>query len=119
MRTVSTSLRAGLASVPKDADGVVVLLADMPGVTAAMIDRLIAGFAPGAIVVPVSGGQRGNPVLWSRAHFAALRAVTGDTGGRAIIDGHPEAVVTVDLGPAAGLDVDTPEALAAVSGARG
>ena len=41
----------------------------MPLIDAGLIDRLIDGFAPdrgNLIVVPVSEGRRGNPVLWER-----------------------------------------------------
>src|SRR5581483_11269597 len=50
---LSTSVKAGLAAVPADADGAIVCLGDMPQVSAALIDRLIAAFDPGrgALVV--------------------------------------------------------------------
>jgi len=116
---LSASLAAGVAGLPADVDGVVVLLADMPAVDAAIIDRLIAAFDPGrgaAIVVATDRGRRGNPVVWSSRFFPALGAVTGDSGGRRLIAANRAAVVEVELGPAAGLDVDTPEALAALGG---
>jgi molybdenum cofactor cytidylyltransferase len=113
---LSTSLRAGLASIPGDVDGVVVLLADMPGVTATTVDRLIDTFRPGYIVVPTFDGRRGNPVVWSRRFFPDLTAVVGDTGGRRIIEANREAVIEVEIGPAVAVDVDTPEALAAIGG---
>lgn len=116
---LSTSLRAGLAALPDAAEAVIVLLADMPKVDAAMIDRLIATFDPtvGAlVVVPTFEGKRGNPVLWSRRFFADLAAIQGDTGARHLIGAYPEAVVEIELGPAVALDLDTPEALAAAGG---
>ena len=95
------------------------LLADMPGVTTVIIDRLIDAFrsrpAP-AIVLPTVAGKRGNPVLWARAFFPELMTVTGDTGARHILALHEEAVERVEVGAAAGVDVDTPEALAAAGG---
>jgi molybdenum cofactor cytidylyltransferase len=116
---LSTSLRAGLTGLPGDIDAALVLLGDMPAVDAAIIDRLIAAYDPanGAlIVVPTGSGKRGNPVLWSSRFFADLAAVQGDTGGRHLIGTHPEAVVEVEVGAAAGLDIDTPEELAAAGG---
>jgi molybdenum cofactor cytidylyltransferase len=116
---LSTSLRAGLAGLPSDVDGAIVLLADMPKVTSAMIDRLIDAFDPAAgalLVVPTFEGKRGNPVVWSSRFFPELMAVHGDTGGRHLIGEHPEAVAEVELGPAVALDIDTPEALAAAGG---
>ena len=116
---LSTSLRRGIAALPDDVDGAVVLLADMPGVDAAVVDRLIAAFDPAGgtlIVVPTFEGKRGNPVLWSRRLFAELATVAGDTGGRHLIGANADAVAEVEIGPAVALDVDTPEALAAAGG---
>jgi molybdenum cofactor cytidylyltransferase len=113
---LGTSLRAGIAAVPAEADGAVVCLGDMPQVDAGLIDRLIAAFAPdrGALaVVPTIDGQRGNPVLWSRRFFPDLMAIEGDVGARQLIGRYGEAVAEVPVtGQAALLDVDTPEALA-------
>ncbi|HKK28816.1 MAG TPA: molybdopterin-binding/glycosyltransferase family 2 protein, partial [Alphaproteobacteria bacterium] len=58
---LSTSLKAGLRSLPRDVDGVMVCLGDMPEVTARHLNRLIAAFNPlegRAIVVPTFQGQR-------------------------------------------------------------
>ena len=115
---LSTSLRTGLGALPEDIDGAVVMLADMPQVDAALIDRLIGAYdAPkGALIaVPVIDGKRGNPVLWSRRFFPELMTVTGDVGARHLIAKYPEAVVDVPMsGQGALVDVDTPAALAAV-----
>jgi molybdenum cofactor cytidylyltransferase len=114
---LGTSLKTGIAAVPGEADGVVVCLGDMPQVTAALIDRLIAGYdaEKGALVVaPIRDGQRGNPVLWSRRFFRDLMAVTGDVGARHVLASYGEAVVEVPVQEAgAFVDVDTPDALAA------
>jgi len=112
------SLRAGIAVVPAEADGAIVCLGDMPQVDAALIDRLIAAFAPdeGALaVVPTIDGKRGNPVLWSRRFFPDLMAIEGDVGARHLISRYGEAVVEVAVaGKGALVDVDTPEALKGV-----
>jgi molybdenum cofactor cytidylyltransferase len=115
------SVRTGIAAVPAAADGAIVCLGDMPQVDAALIDRLIAGFAPeqGALaVVPTIEGQRGNPVLWSRRFFPDLMAIEGDVGARNLINRYGEAVVEVPVtGKGALVDVDTPEALRGVKAA--
>jgi len=117
---MSTSLKAGLAAVPEAADGALILLGDMPHVTAAIIDRLIAAFAarPKAkAVAPVVGGRRGNPILIGRALFPAVMALEGDVGARHLLAAAGDDVIEVVLDDAAVLtDVDTPEALAALEG---
>jgi molybdenum cofactor cytidylyltransferase len=115
---LGTSLRTGIAAVPKEADGAIICLGDMPQVDAALIDKLIAAVDParGAlVVVPTIGGKRGNPVVWSRRFFPDLMAITGDIGARHLIGNYPEAVVEVAVdGDAALIDVDTPESFSAV-----
>ena len=115
---LGTSLKAGIAAVPADADGAIVCLADMPQVDASLLNRLIAAFDPdrGALIaMPTVEGRRGNPVLWSRRFFPDLMAIEGDVGARHFIGRYSEAVVEVPLeGKAALVDVDTPEALVGV-----
>jgi molybdenum cofactor cytidylyltransferase len=114
---LSTSLKAGVAALPADANGTIVCLGDMPQVDAGLIDRLIAAFDPerGAlVVVPTIAGKRGNPVVWSRRFFPDLASLEGDVGARHLIAGYQEAVVEVPADSAALVDVDTPDALDAV-----
>ncbi|HEX2215342.1 MAG TPA: molybdopterin-binding/glycosyltransferase family 2 protein [Xanthobacteraceae bacterium] len=114
---LSTSLKAGIAALPEDRDGAIICLGDMPGVDAALINRLTAAFDPerGAlIVVPTFGGKRGNPVVWARRFFAELGALQGDVGARHLIGTHADAVTEVPVESRSVLaDIDTPAALAA------
>jgi molybdenum cofactor cytidylyltransferase len=113
---ISTSIKAGLRALGDDAAGALVCLGDMPGLSAGLIRRLAAAFAPNTgkdIIVPVRGGRRGNPVLIGRRHFPAITKLTGDVGARALIQARPEAVTEVEVGDdGAFVDLDTPEALA-------
>jgi molybdenum cofactor cytidylyltransferase len=115
---MSTSVKAGIAAVPADADGAIVCLGDMPQVDATLIDRLLAAFDPekGALaVVPTMDGKRGNPVVWSRRFFPELAELGGDVGARHLIASYPEAVAEVAVaGRGALVDVDTPDALKAL-----
>jgi len=114
------SVKAGIAAVPDSADGALVCLGDMPLISSELINRLIDTFAPdngNLIVVPVSDGRRGNPVLWSRRFFAELMTLDGDIGARHLIAKHGEAVAEVPVeGQAAFLDIDTPQALESARG---
>lgn len=117
---MASSLISGFsASSARDADGVLVMLADMPGVTSADLDALIAAFraASGrAIVRAVSRGKRGNPVILPRSLGDAVMRLEGDVGARHIIETSGLPVIDVDIGDAAHLDVDTPEAVLAAGG---
>ena len=119
---LSTSLRQGVAALPDDVDGALVLLGDMPAVTSAQLDRLIAAFNPvegRSICVPTVNGRRGNPVLWARRFFPAIATVQGDVGARHLIGEHADLVCEVEMSDSAVLiDLDTPEALDAFVAGR-
>ncbi len=116
---LSTSVAVGIKALPVGIAGAVVVLADMPAVATADIDRLIAAFDPTAgreIVVASSAGRRGNPVLWSSRFFAELTSLEGDTGGRSLIEPHAVVVHRVELGAGVVTDIDTPDDLEAAGG---
>lgn len=116
---LASSLKAGVGALPPDAAGALVVLADMPGVSAADIDRLIDAFqrAGGAAIVRAThAGKRGNPVILPRTLFRSVAALKGDTGARHIVETSELPVIEVEIGEAASLDVDTPEALALAGG---
>lgn len=114
---MASSIAAGLAAVPVEAEAVIVLLADMPRVAAATLDALIVAFErerPDA-VVPVHCGRRGNPVLIARGLFPALMRLTGDEGARRILaDGAHRVLSCAVDDPGVLLDIDTREALDAL-----
>jgi molybdenum cofactor cytidylyltransferase len=116
---LATSLRTGLAALPLEVVGAVILLGDMPRVAPALLDALAAAFRPGAdaAVVPVSGGRRGNPVLLNRHRLAAeLATLVGDHGAGPLLRGRDDVreLPVADVGVLA--DVDTVEALAGLAG---
>jgi molybdenum cofactor cytidylyltransferase len=121
---LSTSLKAGIATLDAEIDGALVCLGDMPRVGAAEVDRLIGAFDPvegRGIVVPTRNGKRGNPVLWSQRFFAEMSQVAGDVGARHLIGAYPEMVAEVEMADDGVLtDIDTPQALAklAASGVK-
>jgi molybdenum cofactor cytidylyltransferase len=117
---IASSLVAGFSN-PELAskDGILVMLADMPSVTAEHVSMLITAFreAGGDVVIrSVSGGKRGNPVILPRVAYDAVLGLQGDVGARAIIESSGLPIIDIDIGPAAHLDVDTPEEVAAAGG---
>ncbi|HUF55987.1 MAG TPA: nucleotidyltransferase family protein [Thermohalobaculum sp.] len=121
---MGTSIAAGVAALPPGMDGALILLADMPEIGTAEIDRLLAAFDPaeGREIVRALApdGTPGHPVLFGRRFFEALRALEGDEGARRILAEHHEFLAEVTLpGAAAGTDLDTPEDWARWRAARG
>jgi molybdenum cofactor cytidylyltransferase len=117
---LASSLRIGIGAVPAGIDGAVVLLGDMPAVTATLVRRLIAAFGaePAAVAaVPVHDGEWGNPVVLAASLFPDVAALDGDAGARKLLQSRRDAVVEVAVSDAAvTLDVDTPDVLAALRG---
>lgn len=123
---LSTSLRCGIAAaaaLDPAVDGALVLLGDMPAVAGGDLDRLIAAFDAEegrTICVPTYRGKRGNPVLWGRDFFDAMRRLSGDVGAKHLIGENAERVCDVPMPSDSVLnDIDTPAALAAVTGKAG
>lgn len=107
----ASSLRTGLNACPASIGSAVFLLADQPLVTQEVIRALVAAHATeaAAIVAPlIDEGRRGNPVLFDRETFPALRDLRGDAGGRAIFARHKVHYMPWhDVGISR--DIDTPE----------
>lgn len=84
----STSVRRGVEAIEAVAEAAVFLLADMPRVSPETVRKMVDKHAGGLpqIVAPVAGSRRGNPVLFDRSVFAALKSLSGDQGGRALLD---------------------------------
>jgi molybdenum cofactor cytidylyltransferase len=104
------SLRAGIERVPADCAAAVVLLADMPLVTAAMSAALVARFRKGVepLVISLYGDAQAPPTLYARRLFPALRAA-GAEGGRAIVRDHRDEAAVIGWPPALLADLDRPE----------
>ncbi|MEH6581860.1 MAG: molybdopterin-binding/glycosyltransferase family 2 protein [Halioglobus sp.] len=112
---IASSLKRGLASLPSDIDGVMILLADMPFITATHINELLAEFNPANerdIVAPIREGRLGNPVTWSTRYIPTMMQLSGDRGARSLLEEYAANVWEVPMGDdAIFMDVDTPAAL--------
>ena len=62
-------------------------------------------------MVPVHRAQMGNPVLWDRRFFPAMMALSGDSGAKALLRQHAEAVAELATDATVLRDFDTPESL--------
>jgi molybdenum cofactor cytidylyltransferase len=106
----SSSLRAGLGALPGRSGAALFLLADQPQVPSSLLRALVAHHRQGlpAILAPMVGDRRANPVLFDRTTFPALSALSGDVGGRAVFSQFPVSYLPwQDEGLL--VDVDLPE----------
>lgn len=115
---MAASIRAGVTTLrqfSRALDAAVVALCDQPAFAAETIARLVAAQRASGrgIVAARYAGRNGAPALFTREHFAALAALTGDAGARTLLNGDPTQVATVEL-PELALDLDTPADVAAL-----
>jgi molybdenum cofactor cytidylyltransferase len=115
---LASSLSVGLAAMPRDVVGALVLLGDMPRIEPRLIDALIDAFLAGQgalAAMPVREGRRGNPVLLGRGLFERAMRLTGDEGARRLIGALSvsELVEVEARDTGVTFDIDTPDDLVA------
>ena len=123
LQGMSTSMRLGIQALisngytkdeaPNAVNSALILLGDQPLLTARVIDSLITAYRTTGkrIVAPMYDGKRGSPVLFDKSFFPELLEITGDEGGRKVVERHREDVEVVEMSDAmANYDVDTWEA---------
>jgi molybdenum cofactor cytidylyltransferase len=103
-----SSFRCGIAAVPDQADAAVVLLADMPMVTADMIAAVVDLYrATGApLVLSEYAGVSAPPTLYDRSLFPEIAA--GDGCGREIVERHRKEARSVAWPAERLADLDEP-----------
>lgn len=112
-RGMGASLAAAVSATP-EAGGWLVALGDMPAIDATSMAAVAAALRGGAsIAAPAHGGRRGHPVGFAGEWFGTLSRLTGERGGRDVIDAHPGclSLIAVD-DPGVLVDVDSESDLA-------
>jgi CTP:molybdopterin cytidylyltransferase MocA len=111
---MAASLRAG-ARAAGAAEGLMVHLPDMPGLTGEDLSALLEVFASEptcATRAASADGRAGHPVILPQRLFPALLVLTGDEGARRAMAGEEVNLVPLE-GDRAVTDLDTPEEWAA------
>lgn len=102
----ATSIRSALAAVRDDADGVVLLLGDQPGVSADSIAALVSAAGDHAVGVCAYDDGLGHPLWFHRSMFDTLTALHGDKAVWKLVDAGAD-VLTVRVHGDVPPDVDT------------
>jgi molybdenum cofactor cytidylyltransferase len=110
---LSSSLKCGIASLPADAEAIVVALGDQPRIDPLVVRSLVHEWRSSGkpIVTARYRGERGHPVLFDRSVFPQLAALRGDVGARTIFEQSPDQVAYVDVDDAVPAEFDTIEDL--------
>ena len=101
------TLAFGISQIT-DWDACLVCLGDMPFIRTSTYQQLLSVLQTDNIVIPEYQGKAGNPVGFGKKFFETLLRLSGDTGGREIIQAHPQQVRRVSVSDGAILeDIDT------------
>jgi molybdenum cofactor cytidylyltransferase len=105
----SGSYKAGMATIDRRAEAVMVLLGDQPGVESAVINQVAEDWRAngGRIALTSYRGRRGHPMVFAHELFEQLRQLSGDKAAWKILDAHPDWVRDVAVDHAFPDDVDT------------
>jgi molybdenum cofactor cytidylyltransferase len=108
---ITASLKAGVSALPPAAAAAVVLLADMPLVSAEMIAEMVTRYrATGApLVISDYGGVTAPPMLYDRGLFGELRQMTAGGCGRQVVKRHRTEAQVLSWPAATLADLDVPE----------
>ena len=97
-RGQSTSVISGLWATNPKSEGVMFLVGDQPLIRKKLINSLIEKFRTGSawIVAPSFNREPRNPVLFRRNLFPELLQLSGDRGGRVLIEKHRNNTALVE-----------------------
>jgi len=107
---INSSLKTGIAALPAGTIAAVVMLADMPLVTAEMIATLVTRYraSEAPLVISDYEGVNAPPMLYDRVLFEELRVMEGEGCGRQVVRRHQASAVVVAWPVAALTDLDVP-----------
>lgn len=111
---ISHSLQIGLLKCLKEdpfLERVVVCVCDQPKLKVKTIKGLLemGRLHGGKIVCASVENKKRNPVLWNRRFFSELLAITGDVGGRQVIEKHQQDVLLYEIDESEVRDIDYPQ----------
>ena len=109
---ISSSIIAGLSEVENACDHVMIILADMPHLTAGLINLLLHQYLESRL--PLAGlkieNRRSHPVIISRKFYPEVHQLQGDVGARDLFLKYPDQVCLVEAGESYDdMDIDTME----------
>ena len=108
---MGASLSHGI-KLSQKSNACLVCLADMPFIQTSTYREIASKLTKNNIVVPVYKGKQGNPVGFGERFFRELASLSGDKGGRTLIDKYSDSTSYISVDdPTILYDIDTPEDL--------
>jgi molybdenum cofactor cytidylyltransferase len=114
-RGLASSIACGVRAVAESADAILLMLADLPLITAEHLENLVNAwiYSPQSIIASAFEDTLGPPIVFPKTDFDELLKLKGDRGARPIIDANRDRVQSIDCEEAA-FDIDRPEDLAGI-----
>ncbi|MEN1759039.1 nucleotidyltransferase family protein [Anoxynatronum sibiricum] len=106
----SEAIKLGIRHLHPASHACFFVMGDQPLIQPQIFNQLIREHEqqPQKIIVPVYQGKRGSPVLFPSEFWPLLLQLSGDQGGRVVMESHGKSVVLIDVEDSvAGKDVDT------------
>lgn len=109
---LSRTVRLGVEAM-EECDAILFCVADQPLLQRESIAAEVALYLanPESIVALSHKGRRGNPCIFPKAYFPELKALTGDRGGRSVIEKHEDKLLLYEVSAEQLVDVDTADTL--------
>ncbi len=109
---MGSTIACGVASLPQDAEAVLLLLCDQPFVSTKLLTDLVEKWRhnPGHIIAAAYGGSFGPPAVFGREYFGGLASLQGQQGAKKLMESQRDKLLLVDF-PEGSLDIDTPDDL--------
>lgn len=107
-----SSLKAGLAGLPPQVAGALVVLGDQPRIQPRIVNQVMMAYAEGkgGLIAPSYEMKRGHPILIDRRYWAELQALPAGESLRTLLQAHAGEIAHVNVDTDSVLrDVDTPD----------
>ena len=111
-RGLGSSIAAGTAYLKDHFDEILILLADQPRIKRHHLEQLIGLFKGEQVACSQYNSHLGVPAMFAKLYFTALSELTGDSGGKVLLESINPAPKSLVLGNVAA-DIDYPQDLAA------
>ena len=101
---MASSIYSGISALPKNIDGNMIILGDMPMLSKNTLGLLIDEFIAqngNHIIYPIYKDRQANPVIFPKKYFQEILSTSGDRGCKKILKQYPDDAV--------GVSIDLPE----------
>lgn len=107
---VSLSIQLGIEAVERlddETEAFMFMVCDQPGLKVSTLNRMIKDYRDGILELGYQG-RHGNPVIFSRDYAEELKKLSGDMGGRRVLENHRDKVKVFEAEDISELwDIDT------------